>query len=137
MCYECSGAPPARLAIFGEWCPRGLHGFVNDSWSDWLPSPPRASREHDPALEPYASMSREQILDAMLDARGGREWEFFREYFLDRCSPDELDCDRLMALLRAYGELGQDEIRYLRADQLGHDVDSRERGCGGRDLARL
>jgi hypothetical protein len=113
MCYECSGTMVACLEPAGKWSSREVDVFDGDSWSNWLPDPARASREHDPAREPFASMSRDDILEAMLDARGGREWEFLREFLLDRCSPDELRYDRFVALLRVHGELRRDEIRYL------------------------
>src|SRR5207248_250498 len=80
--------------------------FGSDSWSNWDPDPGRAFREHDPALEPYASMSRDEILKVMLDARGGREWEFLREFLLDKCSPEELQYDHFMALLKVDGSMG-------------------------------
>ena len=35
--------------------------FENDSWSQWQPDAERAFREHDPRLEPFASMSRAEI----------------------------------------------------------------------------
>ena len=74
----------------------GRHGgkqeadvFDDDGWLDWEPDPDRASREAIPKLEPFASMTKRQLLARMLEAKGGREWEFLQEYFLDRCSDEE------------------------------------------------
>src|SRR3954447_26911811 len=97
----------------GKWSSREGVMFDGDSWSNWLPAPLLACREPAPAREPFASMSRDDLLEAMLDAHGGREWEFLREFLLDRCSPDELRYDRFMALLRVHGEMGRDEFCYL------------------------
>jgi len=87
-----------------------------DSWSNWDPDPERAFREHDPALEPYASMSRREILDRMRDARGGREWEFLREFLLDRCTPSELHPDAFQAMLKSSMGLGYEEFCLLFED---------------------
>jgi hypothetical protein len=87
--------------------------FENDSWSLWHPEPERAFREHDPKREPYASMSREEILCRMRDARGGQEWEFLQEFLVDRCTVDELDYDRFKELLTEHGGLGDEELSYL------------------------
>ena len=92
--------------------------FVNDSWFDWQPDPDRAYQEHDPRREPYASMSRAEILSCMRDAKGGREWEFFREFLIDKCSPEELQYDSFMAILRDQAALGSDELSYL-GDEAG------------------
>ena len=64
--------------------------FESDCWLDWDPDPERAARDAEPTLEPYASMSRSQILDLMTKAKGGREWEFLQEFFLNRCTAEEL-----------------------------------------------
>jgi hypothetical protein len=86
--------------------------FEGDSWSNWQPDPRRAYREHDCALEPYASMFRDELLEAMRDARGGLQWEFLREFALDKCAPDELRGDRFLALLMGHGEASLDEFFY-------------------------
>src|SRR4051794_11392082 len=113
MCYECYNYAIACEQSTGKAASREGTMFDDDNWSNWLPDPGRAFREHDPDREPYASMSRDEILEALLDARGGREWEFLREFLLDRCSEQELHYDRFMALLRVHGELGLDEFCYL------------------------
>jgi hypothetical protein len=77
--------------------------FENDSWSNWHPDPQRAFREHDPSLEPYASMSQDELLEAMLDARGGQEWEFLREFVLDKCAEEERRYDRFLKILVGEG----------------------------------
>jgi hypothetical protein len=87
--------------------------FEYDSWSNWSPDPRRAFDEHDPALEPYASMTREEVFEAMRDARGGLEWEFLLEFALDKCSPEELLYDRFMELLRMYHQPELDGFWYL------------------------
>jgi hypothetical protein len=92
--------------------------FKNDGWAQWQPDPETAFREHQSELQPYASMSREEILAAMLNAKGGQEWEFLREYLLDKCSEEELDCDRFQKLLMDCGGLECDELIYL-CDQAG------------------
>jgi hypothetical protein len=87
--------------------------FACDSWSNWLRNPWRAFEDHDPALEPYASMSRDEVFEAMRDARGGQEWEFLLEFALDKCAPDELLYDHFMALLRMHSEPELDAFCYL------------------------
>jgi hypothetical protein len=87
--------------------------FPNDSWFDWQPDPERAFREHDPTAEPHASMSRDEILTRMRDARGGREWEFLREFLIDKCTQEELRYDRFMSILEGHGALGSEELAYL------------------------
>ena len=79
----------------------------NLSWFDWQPDPERAFREHDPALEPYATMSKEQLLEAMLDARGPQEWEFLQEFYLDSCAAAELAVDRTRFLREQFGALDE------------------------------
>jgi hypothetical protein len=87
--------------------------FENDSWFDWHPDPEQAFREHDPTLEPYASMSKHALLEAMHAAQGGRQWEFLREFLLDKCTGDELRSDGFMALLQVDGKLEREEFIYL------------------------
>ena len=87
-----------------------LHG---DSWSNWQPDPDRAFREHDPTREPYASMSKDEILASMLEARGGREFEALREFLLDKCSDEERREDRFLELLLRSGKLTPEEFVYL------------------------
>jgi len=77
--------------------------FAGDSWSNWEPDPQQAFREHDPSLEPYALMSREEVIRAMIAARGGRHWEALREFVLDQCSEDERRYDRFIAILKGDG----------------------------------
>ena len=85
----------------------------DDSWSDWCPDPGRAARAHDPTLEPYASMSLEGLVAALLDARGGQEWEFLLEFVLDKCGEDDRRLDRFLELLRARGGLAEAELCFL------------------------
>jgi len=79
--------------------------FESDCWLDWEPDPERAAREADPTLEPYASMTRKQILVLMADAKGGREWEFLQEFFLNKCQPDELAVGTEEFIKVQYGEV--------------------------------
>jgi hypothetical protein len=87
--------------------------FEHDSWSQWNPDPERAFREHDPTLEPYASMTRDEILATMREARGGQQWEFLREFLLDKCSEAELDYDHFLKLLIEQGGLSSEELSYV------------------------
>jgi hypothetical protein len=86
-----------------------------DSWSHWEPDPERAFDEHDATLEPYALMSREEILECMQDARGGREWEFLTEFLLDKCPRHERRWERIASLLSSYLELGRPEVSFAEA----------------------
>lgn len=88
--------------------------FESDGWLDWEPDPERAAREADPCLEPYASMTRPEILALMAEAKGGREWEFLQEYFLNTCRPEELavGADEFMQTQYA-GVFGFEELCYL------------------------
>ena len=100
---------PLVITMSGE-----LQGIPNpwdgDSWSNWDPDPERAFREHDPTLEPFASMSKEELLECMRDAHGGREWEFLREFLLDKCAEDEFEVARFLSTLQVYTELGYEEF---------------------------
>jgi hypothetical protein len=87
--------------------------FANDSWSDWHPDPERALREHDRERVPYAWMSRHHILACMRVAKGGREWEFYQEYLIDRCTPAERDYDHFVAILLEHGVVGREDLFYL------------------------
>jgi hypothetical protein len=87
--------------------------FERDSWSNWCPDPRRAFGEHDPALEPYASMSRDEVFEAMRGARGGHEWEFLLEFVLDKCAPEELLYDRFLTLLKTHSEPGLNEFWFF------------------------
>jgi hypothetical protein len=102
--------------------------FDGDSWFEWDPDPARAFADHDPTRDPYASMSREQLLAAMRDAHGGRQWEFLREFLLDRCAADELTAEGYIALLR--DSLGPDpeDISFLL--EVG-GLPTRVSGCSG------
>jgi hypothetical protein len=83
---------------------------VGDSWSNWDPDPERAFREHDPAREPFASMSRAEILERMRHAKGGREWEFLREFLLDHCTEEERNSDTFLAILKTSMGLDHEEF---------------------------
>jgi hypothetical protein len=72
---------------------------------DWRPDPERAFEDHDPDLEPYASMTREQVQAEMdLASRSGdhARWEMLQEFFLDKCDKGELDRINFSAGLAAY-----------------------------------
>ncbi len=111
MCKECQQM--IHDTETGRWECLGEDATIeSDSWSNWQPDPQRVFREHDPALEPFASMSKAEILEAMFDARGGQEWELLREFLLDKCDEEERQYDRFTALLRGLnGE--RDEFCYL------------------------
>ncbi len=98
------------MSVHTKW-----HGSrpEGDSWSGWQPDPERAFRDHDPGLEPYASMSQEDILECMQDARGGREWEFLREFLLDKCAATAQEYARLSPRFRLFTECGLDEYCFL------------------------
>jgi hypothetical protein len=101
-----------RTPVVHDFTGRDLM-FKNDGWAQWDPDPERAFQEHDPTLEPYASMSRGEILDALKEARGGREWEFLREFLLDRLTPEELEYERFRALLTDSGGFEGEELAYV------------------------
>jgi hypothetical protein len=86
--------------------------FEHDSWSHWSPDPERAFREHDPSLEPFASMTRDEILEALREARGGYQWEFLLEFLLDKCSEAERDVEHFLDLLAVRGGM-EDELYFL------------------------
>ena len=93
---------------------RGAAMFESDSWLDWEPDPERAAREAVPTLEPYASLTRRQILDLMAEAKGGREWEFLQEYFLNTFQPDELAVGTEAFIKAQFGGVfGFEELCYL------------------------
>jgi hypothetical protein len=86
-----------------------------DSWSNWAPDPEGAFREHNATLEPYALMSREEILERMRDARGGKELEFLTEFLLDKCAHNERRWERITTLLTSYLEFGRQELWFVEA----------------------
>jgi hypothetical protein len=96
-------------------CQRPTVPIAGDSWSNWEPDPEQAFREHNAMLEPYALMSREEILERMQDARGGKEWEFLTEFLLDKCPRNEQRWERIASLLSSYLELGRHEVSFAEA----------------------
>lgn len=62
----------------------------------------RVIDDHDPTLEPYASMSREAIVAAMEQAEDLKQWTLLREFFLDKCSEKELEREDFLTSLTAY-----------------------------------
>ncbi len=88
--------------------------FESDGWFDWEPDPHRAAGDADPSLQPYASMTRAEILALMAEAKGGREWEFLQEYFLNTCGPDELAVGTDAFIQTHYSDVfGFEEACYL------------------------
>jgi hypothetical protein len=87
--------------------------FASASWFHWEPDPDRTFREHDAMLEPYASMTKEQLLERMLDARSGPEWDFLQEFYLDKCSEAELAVPRSVFLREQFGALDEDLFWFL------------------------
>jgi hypothetical protein len=97
--------------------------FEGDSWSNWEPDPERAFREHNAALEPYALMTREEILDCMRNARGGKEWEFLWEFFLDKCVHADRGLERTAVILTSYLELGLQELCFVESTGLATRIE--------------
>src|SRR6185437_4504414 len=64
MCVNCIPTQTCVAAEERVTAPGGSP-FAGDSWSNWEPDPQRAFRENDPSLEPYALMSREEVIQAM------------------------------------------------------------------------
>lgn len=87
--------------------------FESDCWLDWDPDPERAARDADPKLEPYASMSKAQVLELMTLAKGGREWEFLQEYFLNKCTAAELAVGAEEFIKTHYSAFGFEELCIL------------------------
>ena len=87
--------------------------YVSVSWLEWAPDPGRAFREHDSTLEPFASMTKEQLREAMMNAHSGPEWDFLQEFFLDKCSPAELAVPPSTFLQQQFGTLGFDLLCFL------------------------
>jgi hypothetical protein len=58
-------------------------------------------------------MSKEEILKCMWNARGGKEWEYLREFLLDKCTEDELYLDSFVGTLEAQMECGYEEFCLL------------------------
>jgi len=78
----------------------------------------RSFEDHDPAEEPYASMTRDQVQALMLEARGA-EWEHLHEFFLDKCSQAELEriqfCNELAVwLMEKKGTFGFDQCLFVK-----------------------
>jgi hypothetical protein len=58
-------------------------------------------------------MSRHDILACMRVAKGGHEWEFYQEFLIDKCTEEERQYDRFLAILVEHGGLGGEELCYL------------------------
>jgi hypothetical protein len=58
-------------------------------------------------------MDKKQLLDAMLDARSGPEWDFLQEFYLDKCTKDELSVPRSTFLRDQFGALDEDLFWFL------------------------
>lgn len=87
--------------------------FESDCWLDWDPDPERAVADADASRESFASLSKSQILDLMAHAKGGREWEFLQEFFLDVCTPEELAVGTEEFIKSQYGVFGFEELCFL------------------------
>jgi hypothetical protein len=83
------------------------------SWFDWRPDPERTYREHDPKLEPYTSMTKAQLLEAMMRARSGPEWDVLQEFYIDKCTEEELAVDRITFLRQQFGPQGEELFWFL------------------------
>jgi len=59
---------------------------------DWASESNRAIDDHDPAREPYASMSRDEII-ALMEHEGlsAYEYERLNQHLLDKCTEGELE----------------------------------------------
>lgn len=97
----------------GDQHAAGVVGFGGDSWLDWEPDPRRASRDAVPGLEPYASLTKRELVDLMSRAEGGREWEFLQQYYLDLCREEELGQGPREFIRTQYGPLTRDEMLFL------------------------
>jgi hypothetical protein len=58
-------------------------------------------------------MSRHDILACMRVAKGGREWEFYQEYLIDKCTADEREYDHFVAILREHAGVDWEELCLL------------------------
>ncbi len=54
-------------------------------------SDPAESFDHDPAAEPYASMTKLEILDLMERAGGRDEWERLNLFLIDKMTSREME----------------------------------------------
>jgi hypothetical protein len=58
---------------------------------DWPSEIERAQGDHDPAREPYASMTREEVFDLMqAEGLSAYDYERLHQHFLDKCSKADL-----------------------------------------------
>ena len=91
-----------------------------DDRADWLADVERACDEHDPALEPYASMTKDELRALMQDdSLAAGDYERLRQHFLDKCSGSELERftlhDRLtMWLIEERGTNGMQQALHCR-----------------------
>jgi hypothetical protein len=88
---------------------------------DWRPDPERAFEDHDPDLEPYASMTRDEIVAAMANASEAGDfarWEMLHEFMLDKCSARELEQINFANALGLYlvekrGAFGAEQLAFI------------------------
>src|SRR5262249_22632838 len=58
-------------------------------------------------------MSKEQLLEAMLDSHSGPEWDFLQEFYLDKCSEAELAVPRSTFLRQEFSFLDDEVFLFL------------------------
>jgi hypothetical protein len=93
---------------------------MSDDQEDWATGSSRAIDEHDPAREPYASMSRDEIRELMqAEGLSGYQFEMLNQHLMDKCTVAELEqfsfIDALSVWLMRQREVhGNDQAMHCR-----------------------
>ncbi len=87
--------------------------FEFDGWLDWEPDPDRPARDAALAHDPYVALNKPQRLEKMANARGGREWEFLQELFLNQCTAEEISVGIDEFIKNQYAVFSFEELCFL------------------------
>jgi hypothetical protein len=93
-----------------------------------MPDPQQAFDEHDPSIEPYASMTRDEVFALMQAVEDPKRWAFLNEFLMDKMSTKELETNLkaqkiAIFLMDEYGTFGSDQNCYMA--RLGGEIAAR------------
>lgn len=88
----------------------------NEAWGEHDPA--AAFAAHDPTLEPWASMTREQLMEAQAKAKTAAEFEMIQQFIEDGMSAKELESVShahalAVFLINQWRASGNDQARFL------------------------
>lgn len=88
----------------------------NESWGEHDPS--AAFAAHDPTREPWANMTREQLLEAQAKAQTATEFDMIQEFIFDGMSTKELKTTShahslATFLIQQWNSSGDEQAKFL------------------------